>query len=154
MANILQQVRRHSLELRPALLDRVGLVPSLELLVNEVNKDKDIKYRLEVTGVDRRTAPDTELASFRIIHEAIRNAQKYSKATEVLVKVQHLGDQLNITVSDNGIGFKVPNALTSFARTGQLGLIGMRERVRALDGNMTIESGRGKGTMISIMIPG
>lgn len=154
VADILQQVRRHSLELRPALLDRVGLVPSLELLINEINRDKNIKCRLEVTGADRRTAPDTELASFRIIHEAIRNAQKHSNATEVLVKVQYLGDQLNIAVSDNGIGFKVPDALTSFARTGQLGLIGMSERVRALDGTMTIESGKGKGTQISLKISG
>jgi len=153
MKSVLHKVRRFSLELRPALLDRLGLVPSLELLVQEVNEEKDIRCRLEAVDADRRMSPDIELASFRIVQEAIRNARRYAKAAEVLVSVEHLGSQLNITVSDDGIGFDVPEVLTSFARTGQLGLIGVSERVRALNGTLMIESGTGKGTKIFVMLP-
>ncbi len=149
----LQGVRRFSLELRPSVLDRLGLIPSLELLVKEFGDRVAMKCHLDLLSSVRRISPDTELALYRIAQEALRNCEKHALATEVIVRVEFAKDRVNLSVIDNGVGFMVPDLLCDFARSGQLGIMSMRQRARVLNGQLQVESKRGKGTIISAEIP-
>jgi PAS domain S-box-containing protein len=149
----LQGVRRFSLELRPSVLDRLGLIPSLELLVKEFGDRVAMKCHLDLLTSVRRLSPDTELALYRIAQEALRNCEKHALATEVIVRVEFAKDRVNLSVIDNGIGFVAPNRLCDFTRSAKLGIMSMRQRARVLNGQFQVESKRGKGTTISAEIP-
>jgi PAS domain S-box-containing protein len=151
--NIVDEVRRFSHELRPGLLDRFGLMPSLELLVNEACNDGKVECHLEVFGKARRLVSETEIVLFRIAQEALRNIRKHSEAKEATLTVRFSKNRVKLTIDDNGIGFEVPQVIGNFARMGKLGMIGMDERARVLDGNLTIESESGKGSRISVEVP-
>jgi len=149
----LEGVRRFSQELRPELLDYFGLKPSLELLVDEVRNDCKIDCSLEVAGSERRLPDEAELVLFRVAQEALRNVKKHSLATEATVTVRFTDSKVKMTVTDNGGGFAVPQVLSSLARNGKLGLMGMQERVRLLSGNLKIDTAIGKGTTVRVEIP-
>lgn len=151
--NILEEVRRYSHELRPGLLDEFGLMPSLELLIEEVNGGGKLDCRMEILTSERRVSPEAELALFRITQEALRNISKHSKATEATVSVEYSEEKISLDVRDNGCGFKVPEVLSSLTRYGKLGIMGMMERARLLNGSFSVESRVGKGTIIRVKIP-
>lgn len=150
---VLSDIRRVCLELRPSLLDRFGLVPAIELLITEVNKEKLIKCRLKEYATLGRLSPDVELGLFRITQEALSNCRRHSNATEVIISIYLTDKSLRLAVVDNGIGFKLPSSLNKFTRLGKLGLIGMRERVNLLNGTWKIDSNLGNGTTVTIDIP-
>jgi len=151
--DIMGGVRRFSHELRPEVLDHLGLMPVLRLLTSELNKEGELSARLTVIGSERRLSPEAELVLFRIVQEALGNIRKHSKATEALVKVQFAKKEVKLSVIDNGSGFKLPEVLGDFARKGKLGLIGMRERINLLGGSFAVESGVGEGTKIAVEMP-
>jgi PAS domain S-box-containing protein len=149
----LEEVRRFSHELRPGLLDRFGLIPSLELLVREVKKDRTLACSLEVSGLARRLSSEAELALFRIAQEALHNVKKHSCATRAIIKLKLSAGRVQLCIIDNGIGFRLPAHLSNLARGGKLGLIGMNERVRLLNGGLSFESEVGKGTTVVVDVP-
>jgi len=153
LKNILAEVRQLSHELRPGLLDQFGLIPSLELLIKEANARDGIDCRMEMITSERRIAPEAEVTLFRIVQEALRNTRKHSKATKAVVSVEFEKQQVEVSIRDNGSGFELPTALSSFTRRGKLGLMGMQERARLLNGNLRIKSQVGKGTTITVIIP-
>lgn len=153
LKSILGEIRQLSHDLRPSLLDQFGLIPSLELLIKEANARGGIDCRMEMITSERRIAHQAEVALFRIVQEALRNARKHSKATKAVVSVEFDKQQVKVSIRDNGIGFKLPTALSSLARHSKLGLMGMQERARILGGNLKIESQAGKGTTITVSIP-
>jgi signal transduction histidine kinase len=134
-------------------LDYFGLKPSLELLVDEVRNDCKIECSIEVAGSERRLPDEAELVLFRVAQEALRNVRKHSLATEAAVNVRFTDARVKMTVIDNGSGFAVPQVLSSLARNGKLGLMGMQERVRLLSGSLKIDSAIGKGTTVRVEIP-
>ncbi|NOQ17871.1 MAG: PAS domain S-box protein [Dehalococcoidales bacterium] len=148
--SMLEEVRRFSHELRPGLLDQFGLIPSLESLTVDVNTEEKISCRLEVTGFEQRLSSEAEALLFRITQEALRNIRKHAKATEAIVRVDFSRDKVRLSITDNGIGFKVPEILSGFARRGKLGLMGMQERVHLLNGSLKVKSTVGKGTTITV----
>lgn len=150
----LEEVRQFSHELRPALLDQFGLIPSIELLLEQVKYKENLDCRLEVTGSERRLSSDTELALFRIVQEAINNIRKHAQAKKSVVKVKFTNEKIAITITDNGRGFEVPKMLSNLARTGKFGLVGMKERARLLNGELLLESQVGKGTMVKVEVQG
>jgi len=151
--SMLEEVRRFSHELRPGLLDQFGLIPSLESLAEDVNTEEKISCRLEVTGSEQRLSSEAEALLFRITQEALRNIKKHAKATEAIVRVDFSRGKAGLSITDNGVGFKVPEILSGFARRGKLGLMGMQERAHLLNGSLKVKSTAGKGTTVTVEIP-
>ena len=125
--SIMEGVRRFSHELRPGVLDQVGLMPALELLTEELSKEGEVNARVKVTGSEQRLSAEAELVLFRIAQEALRNVRKHSQATEAVVRVEFTPKKVKLNVTDNGTGFELPEMLGDFAGKGKLGLIGMHE---------------------------
>lgn len=150
--NMLQEVRRFSHELRPALLDRLGLVPSLELLTQEVQSKAKLHCRMEVIGSERRLSTEAELALFRICQEALCNIKKHSHATECSLTIEFTNETIKLIIADNGTGFKVPEILSNFVRKGKLGIAGINERVGLLNGSLSVESKVGQGTTLTVEV--
>ncbi|MCK4817116.1 PAS domain S-box protein, partial [bacterium] len=149
---VIEDVRCFSHKLRPGLLDRLGLIPSIELLIAEVKKS-GLSCYLKIIGSQRRLSSDTELILFRITQEALSNVRKHARATEAQIKIEFAKETIKLSVIDNGRGFQVPKVVDNYARRGKLGLIGIRERVRLIDGSFHVESNLGKGTSITVELP-
>ncbi len=150
---ILQEVRSFGQELRPSVLDDLGLIPAVKWLASLLNKEQIITVETVFTGDNRQLSPVVELMLFRIIQEALTNVRKHSKAANVLVKMDFSDQSVNILVSDDGAGFSMPSRTADFTRLGKLGLVGMEERVQLIGGKMVIESQPNHGVTIRISVP-
>jgi len=151
--DIIREVRRLSQDLRPAALDRLGLLPALEWLASQVTEYSGIATKVSVVGKQRRLAEEVELVLFRIIQEALRNVWRHSQANEAGIKVEFEQSKVKITVSDNGKGFNLPEKIEGLTRHGKLGLTGMYERAQLIGGRLTLQSNPGSGTSVSIEMP-
>ncbi|MDY6912238.1 MAG: PAS domain S-box protein, partial [Chloroflexota bacterium] len=151
--SILNGIRRFSQDLRPPMIDELGLTEALRWLVEDLGTNQSINTSLEIKGVARRFSPETELLLFRITQEALNNVKRHSKATEASLVVEFETNRVNMTVVDNGHGFELAEGINAFAQAGKLGLIGMQERARLLGGSLRIESRMGRGTTIAIELP-
>ncbi len=152
-SNIMDEVRRLSQDLRPAALDRLGLLSVLEGLASDVAQYSRIKTRVNLIGTERRLPEEVALVLFRITQEALRNVWRHSGATEAEVTVEFEPKQTKVTVSDNGKGFDLPRPIGDLARDGKLGLAGMQERAKLLGGTLKAQSEPGKGTQITVELP-
>jgi PAS domain S-box-containing protein len=144
----MEMVRRIASELRPSLLDQLGLAAAIEHLVLEVAKRTGIEIQLEAEEFPR--LPDAVRShAFRIIQEALTNVTRHSQATRANVSMHLTGGVLTLGVSDNGVGF-APDSLSGIR---SLGLVGMRERALACDGTLLVQGRPGQGTAIVVTIP-
>jgi len=150
---ILKELRRFSRDLRPSVLDELGLIPALEWVAAELSNEYGLDVKLAVSSKERRLSRETELLLFRVVQESLRNIAKHAQASKAEVNVNFQDDNIEITVSDRGIGFKLPAQLDNLPKTSKLGLVGMRERILLLGGNLKIVSSPGKGTDIFIKVP-
>lgn len=145
----LKEVRRIIYDLRPMALDDLGLIPTLKKYLSTIENYKGspvITYRH--LGEERRLPTNYEIALFRLIQESVQNALKHAKASEIQVKSELRKNSFIATVKDNGVGFDIRNI-----REGAFGIVGMRERVSLLNGEISIHSKRGAGTLVIIQIP-
>src|SRR6266705_308430 len=144
----MQIVRRIASELRPSVLDQLGLEAAIEYLVQDATRRTGIAVTLHADDFPR--LPD-EIAShaFRIIQEALTNVARHSKATRVDVSVRRAGGVIILGVEDNGVGF-TPQSLSGLR---SLGLVGIRERALACGGTLMIRGEPGQGTGIAVTIP-
>jgi PAS domain S-box-containing protein len=149
-----QSVRRFSQDLRPPLLDDLGLLATIRWLTGDMEHRTHIGVKLTVTGTERRLASHVELAIFRIVQESLRNVEKHANATLVDVNIEFAENKINITVVDNGKGFKLAGEVGDLPREGRLGLMGMQERASLLGGEITIKSEKERGTTLLIQLPG
>jgi signal transduction histidine kinase len=152
---LLDQIEKHlrdlSHELRPTMLDDLGLLPALEFLAQGVSARSGIPIR--VSGPRGRRLPARiETALYRIVQEALRNAAKHSNARRVEVGIDMLARQVRCSVRDDGRGFDADAASAGGGPRG-LGMVGMRERLDALGGNLVIRSTPGRGTELRITVP-
>ena len=145
---LLEGVRRFSRDLRPAVVDDLGLVPAIEGLASQQRLPVEVK----VEGSPRRLAPEVELALFRIAQEALSNVGKHSAARRAIVLVAFSGDMVTLAVADDGCGFIVREHLGDLAGDGKLGLLGMQERAGLLGGSFHISSQPGAGTTITVKV--
>lgn len=150
---VLHEVRQFGRDLRPSILDDLGLIPSLEWLCSEIGKESGIDTRLQVVGAERRFSAEVELVLFRIIQEALRNVARHSSASHVQITVAFNEQTTLVTVEDNGKGFALPETIADLSRLGKLGLTGMQERVRLLGGSLKVESELDKGTKVIVEVP-
>lgn len=146
----IDSVRRFSRDLRPSLLDDLGLVHALDWLVNDMTSRTGIQVGIEVTGEPRRLVPNLEVAVYRIVQEALRNVERHSGASRALVTLEFTGDTLAATVVDDGRGFSPANALPQPA--AGLGLLGMRERAKLAGAVLAISSRPGRGTRVTLAV--
>ena len=150
--NTLQTVRRYSRDLRPSVLDDLGLVPTLEALVEEASIRLRSAARLRVVGTSRRLPGPVELSLFRIAQEALRNVEKHGDATAALVELAFDGTETRLSVTDDGKGFTPPANISDLARAGKLGLVGMKERAELVGGRFYLRSDPGGGTQVKVVV--
>jgi two-component system sensor histidine kinase DegS len=143
-------LRRTSLDLRPSILDDLGLIPALRWLVDNMNKESSINTRILVDGVQRKLSPQAEATIFRVVQEALNNIKRHSKAGEAIITLEFTAECLRITIEDNGQGFRPPRRLHTLTATGKLGLIGMQQRINLIGGTFKIRSRLGEGTLLLI----
>ena len=144
-------LRRLIADLRPPMLDELGLIPALRMLTES---SQPIAVSMTIDGKVRRLNEPLELVLFRSAQEALLNAQRYSNATQIRVEITFQADKIRLTVDDNGCGFTPPIRFESFSATGHYGLIGIDERVKQLNGTFTISSRSQQGTQLVIELPG
>lgn len=152
--SVLIQTTRHLCQdLRPAALD-LGLIPSIRSLVNRFELESGITAMLLIEG-DRATAVDEDisLCLFRCTGEALTNIRKHAAATQVSVRLSLQPKQVLLSVTDNGVGFIVPERLGNLMEQNRFGLVGMRERVELLNGNIHITSTPSQGTCLEVVMP-
>ena len=149
--SIMEGVRRLSHDLRPATLDRLGLLPALEWLASQV--PSGVSVEVKAYGTERRLPAEVELVLFRIAQEALSNVRRHSQATKAEVKVEFEDKKTRITVKDNGKGFDLPETMGDLVKAGRLGLAGMQERIQLLNGSLKIESEPGRGTTVTVEAP-
>jgi len=141
-------------DLRPSVLDDLGLVPALRWYAESHLGREGVKVVWEITGKERRLPSEIETALFRIAQEAITNIYKYAKANQVDFLITFGDSVVNLKIKDDGDGFDVADTLGHHSQDGRgLGLLGMRERAELLHGKFWVESSIGSGTCIIVELP-
>jgi len=152
VAATFQKVKGFILNLRPMMLDDLGVVPTLRRYVDSYADNSGVLTNLTVTGKERRLESHREVTIFRLIQELLNNAYEYGRASSVQINLD-IGDQLvRASVEDNGSGFELTDALAS-PDADKLGLATMRERVEMLGGQIHFDSSLGRGTKASFEMP-
>ncbi len=145
----LDQVRELALDLRPSLLDDLGLVPALRWYVNRYAKRLNIEAGLETIHFEQRVAPETETVLYRVVQEALTNVARHAEASRVRIRLERQASVITVCIEDNGKGFD-NQAVRPKRGTG---LLGIQERVALLGGRFDIQSHPGQGTRLSAEIP-
>jgi two-component system sensor histidine kinase DegS len=150
-ASTFSDVKDFIFDLRPMMLDDLGVVPTLRRYVESFQEKNGITVPITVTGVERRLESHIEVTIFRGVQELLSNALSHAQATQIQVLLDLNQDQVLAIVEDNGSGFNVEEALNNNNRT--IGLTSLRERIEMLGGELNIQSSLGQGTRIEFTIP-
>jgi two-component system sensor histidine kinase UhpB len=150
-AAALEHLRRIAMELRPAILDDLGLVEALRWQAEEFQKQTGVPITLRVQGRIERLPRQVELVLYRVAQEALTNITRHARATRVEVTLNCSTEQLELFIADDGVGFDPEAVRRSRARS--LGLMGMAERLALIGGTLEIDSAPGKGTRIRARVP-
>jgi len=149
--DLMGRVRALSLDLRPLMLDDLGLLHALVWLFDRYTGQTGVSVRFTQTGIrGRRFGQDIETAAFRIVQEALTNVARYSGVDEALVHIWASDDMISVQIEDRGRGFDVDAVLFAGQSSG---LAGMRERTELIGGRLTIDSVPGTGTYVSANLP-
>jgi signal transduction histidine kinase len=146
------ELRRIIGALRPIYLEDLGFVPALSMLIRQNTDLTDAQLHLEAGESVHRLSPEVELAAYRVAQEALRNAVEHAQATHITVHVQCEDDTLRLTVTDDGVGFVLPDQPQALTREGHFGLLGMQERVTQLGGTFRIDTAPAQGTRVVVYL--
>lgn len=150
---LFQRINDLSLNLRPTILDDLGLFPALRWYVNRLEQSANFNIRFIAAPSDHAIPTDIETACFRVAQEALTNVARHANARCVTVELIHNEEELKLTVSDDGIGFDLKSARER-ARLGEsFGLLGMQERVILAGGTIEIKSMPARGTEVRACFP-
>jgi PAS domain S-box-containing protein len=149
VAALSEDVRRMAHQLRPSILDDLGLIPAVRSYCADFSRREDIRVVCTQHGSPAPVAPETALCLYRVAQEALRNVAKHSRSRRAVVRVGPAFGQIWLFVRDYGVGFDPEEA----AKKGGLGIISMRERVRLATGHIAVHSRPGAGTRIAVRIP-
>ena len=150
---MLTAMRQLSMDLRPTMLDDVGLIPTLRWYIQNFSNRLNIQYSFQAVGFQAKLPPQIETALYRIIQEALNNVAKHSGANRVEVHLERKDSLISASITDNGKGFDLGKALNPESPERGFGIIGMRERVSLLGGEIDIQSRPGFGTFLYIEVP-
>ena len=151
--DVLQQVRNLSLDLRPPMLDDLGLAAALRSYLDRQVQSDAFSVSCELDPIADGLSLEIETACFRVLQEVITNIVRHAQASHVQVELRQHEKELQLLIRDNGIGFDVQAARESAARGESLGLLGMEERVRLLSGRIDIRSSPERGTEVYVYFP-
>jgi signal transduction histidine kinase len=149
----LDSIHRLIYDLRPSVLDDLGLVSALRWAAESHLEPMGIDLSFEVLGTERRLSPEIEATLFRIGQEAISNIAKHAEANSVGIKVEFGAQFLRVSVEDDGTGFDPEAVGEPVAGARGLGLMGMKERAALIGGALSVRSAPGKGTEVAVVVP-
>ncbi len=149
VSSIIRTVRKIATDLRPGILDELGMVAAIEWVAKDFQRGTGIICKVSGRGADQVSDPVLSTAIFRIVQEALTNVSRYSAASKVKVSLEREGDTLIVEVRDNGIGIMEGKIFDPKS----LGLIGIRERVLLLGGEALISGKPGEGTLVRVILP-
>jgi len=153
-----ENLRRLTRALRPIYLEDLGLVTALEMLARETSQANHLQVDFLLSGHERRLPREMELALYRIAQEALNNVVHHAKASHAALNIT-FEQEIQLEVTDNGVGFHVPTSPTDFAPSGHFGLLGMRERADLIGARLEVRSATsskensGRGTRLSVCLP-
>lgn len=150
---VADELRRFSRDLRPSLLDDLGLGPALRAEVSVVTERSGLTGRYVETGSSRRLTAETELMLLRIAQEALHNVEHHADAATVVVRLRYTQTSVKMTIADDGKGIKREPPAFELLAQGKLGIVGMRERARLAGGEVHIKTGSGRGTTVTVEAP-
>jgi signal transduction histidine kinase len=148
-----EEVERISRNLRPSVLDELGLVAVLRDTSKEFAERTGVSLKLACVQLTARLPADTELTLYRILQEALRNVEMHAGARHVTVSLRQQGAFVQLVINDDGIGFDPDRHPAIRNGKGGLDLLGMRERANYVGGVLKVKSARGAGTEIEVRIP-
>jgi signal transduction histidine kinase len=149
----LEQVRQLSFDLRPSMLDDLGLVPTLRWYVNRYAQMLNIEAEFEAMDLEERLPAEMETVLYRVAQEALTNIARHAEANKVHIRLERKKAQVRAFIEDDGQGFDVKEVAGRQVPERGMGLLGMRERVASLGGKFSIRSRPGRGTRLTIEIP-
>jgi signal transduction histidine kinase len=144
--HLIEEIREISWELRPSVLDDLGLVPAIRSFLTRFSDHYHIDVYFECV-LNHRLNISKELTIYRIIQESLTNIRKYAEVTEATVTVRELDESVRVMIEDHGVGFDFKKTSTG------VGLFSMDERARSVGGELFIDSSLGKGTKIILEVP-
>ena len=147
-----QNLRRLTRALRPIYLEDLGLVTALQMLARETSQANHLEVDFHHSGLERRLQREVELALYRIAQEALNNVVRHAKAERAALHIT-FDKEITLEVTDDGVGFRVPNSPTDFASSGHFGLLGMRERADLIGGRLEVQSEARRGTQLIVHVP-
>jgi len=140
-------------DLRPMMLDDLGLVPTLKRYVNGFQEKNNLQTDLSVMGKERRLPSHTEVTVFRVVQALMDNARQHAHPTRVQVMLDVEGATVTASVEDDGTGFDVAEVMAAASQQRGLGIAAMKERVEMLGGALDFDSVSGRGTKVTLRLP-
>jgi signal transduction histidine kinase len=145
-------VHKFARELRPTVLDDLGLIPALHTFLNNFQKETGIRVTFSASAKVEQGSSDQRTVLYRVAQEALANVVRHARASRVKVKIRKLDGVICMEIRDNGKGFQQDHVLRG-KKKNRLGLLGMRERVESIKGSFTVRSAPGSGTTILVRVP-
>ena len=150
---VLEQVQDISLDLRPSILDDLGLEPALRWYTDRQAALVGLQVKFHADPLERRLDPVIETECFRVAQEALTNVVRHARAKAVTVELRQAGGQLHLRVRDDGVGFEVAPVRELALRGASLGLLSMEERAALAGGGLEFKSSPGQGTEVHAWFP-
>lgn len=150
---IIQDLRRVVRALRPLYLDDLGLVAALRMLVQETSESSGIPIEFINTGIEKRLPAENDLAFYRIAQEGLSNIFRHAQASKATLVIAYTPDEIQLTITDDGFGFELPESPAEFAPSGHFGLLGIHERTELIEAQLEIQSKPEEGTSIKVILP-
>lgn len=147
-----ETIHRFARELRPMVLDDLGLLPALKSQISDFSKSTQIPVSLTCKSKLSSMGDFSKTVLFRVAQEALQNIAKHSRASKVWISLKRRGTMMQVQIKDNGRAFNV-NRLRLIGKSRRIGLLGMRERVKLAGGTISILSSKGSGTTITAQVP-
>ncbi len=149
--DVIKEIRKISYDLKPRVLDEMGLAPALTALCSDISEQTGLQIITDIKETDSRLDTKLEINLYRIAQEALNNVIKHAEATSIFIIFKRVNNSIRLSIIDNGKGFDEDEIKR--LKPNSLGLMNIRQRVESLDGTFTLESNPNEGTVITVEIP-
>jgi two-component system, NarL family, sensor histidine kinase DegS len=153
VSDTFQKVRGFIFDLRPMMLDDLGLTPTLKKSIEDFQQKSGLACNLTISGKDQRLPAHTEVTIFRVLQQCLNNIRDHAQASHVQVSMDVSNDRVTASIEDDGVGFDVAEAMAASQQRKTIGLSTMKERIEMLGGEVRIDSAPNKGTRIDFWLP-